>query len=156
MQMRGEYVIQLPNCEKEIVLPNTLVQNGQNRLMQAALQSSAISGFAVGVMDEVPAYTALIANITTEPTSAGGYARQAIAASAAGWTISSVNGEARCESATVTFTASGADFSRAFSRFFLIDTSVGGDLISYSSPLNASILLLDGQSFSLRYRLYYK
>ena len=154
MSFRGEFVCFDHQKNKELVVPNTVIQLGQTRLMQAAMQGNSIAIFNLGVIDEVPSYTDNVADLTTEPTSAGGYARQAINGDAVDWTITSVNGEARVESKTVTFTASGADFSRAFSRFFLMEN--GGNLIACSSPLPNAVLLLDGQSYSIRYRLYYK
>ena len=90
-----------------------LVQ-GDNVIVPAA------GDFFVGVCDQIPVSDDTLASITSEPSSAGGYARQPLSRDATGWpTIDVVNGEVRWLSAAMIFAASGADFSTGFTRLFL-------------------------------------
>lgn len=155
--IRGEYVI-YPGEAREIIVKNTVLEKGQQRLMRSAFRAATggepIASFDLGLFEEVPAYDSAVADITTEPTATGGYARKTIAATTANWTITSVNNEAMVESATQTFTATGADFSRTFSRMFLMETS--GEIISYSAALQVPRLLLDTESFPVKYRFFFE
>jgi hypothetical protein len=153
MKFKGRYILYFKG-QKPIILENSIVGLGQQRLLQAAIQGVTlpITAFQVGLMDETPAYGANLASITTEPTAAGGYARQTLNANTTDWTVNSSGDEYYAESALLTFTATGADFSRTFSRMFLMESA--GELISYSSPLAAPLLLLDTQSFQARYQIY--
>jgi len=127
-----------------------LVQ-GDNIIVPAA------GNFFVGVCDQVPAFSDTLASITTEPTSAGGYARLALTRDATGWpTIDLVNGEIRWLSKVLNFAASGADFSTAFTRLFLCNVASGtsGKLFAYTGAYSSEILLLDGQDKDVRFEIY--
>lgn len=155
---RGEFLLYNKGNLVRDIIPNTVVEAGQKRMLEAVFQNATagkpMGTLQISLIDEVPAYGALIAAITTEPTSQGGYARQSLTAVIANWTVDSINGEGRVTSSTVTFTASGADFSRTFSRFMLSETSA--EIISYSSPISAPRLILNGQSQAVAYRMYKK
>ncbi len=154
---RGEF-IQIEDDGSEVIICNTVVEQGQIRLFEAVFQNQTaakpMGTLEIGLIDEIPAYNGLIAALTTEPTAQGGYARKPLTPVIANWTVDSINGEGRVTSATVNFAAVGADYSRAFSRFFLAE--VGGEIISYSSPISAAKLILNGQSQNIAYRMYNK
>jgi len=157
--MRGQYRLFLP--EGEIVLPNTVVDNGESNFLKAIFQNAfPIAGggnFYIGLCDQVPAETDTLGSITTEVTVGGGYARIPITRDAVGWpTVDSVNGDARIVSKQVTFAASGAGFDKAFTRAFLCDAASGstGNLFSYSAALTQGVLLAAGSSFPLQYEFF--
>lgn len=154
----GEYLIYNKGGLIKYIIPNTVTEQGQIRMYEAVFQNATagkpMGSLEISLIDEVPSYSGLIAAITTEPTSQGGYARQVLTATTANWSVDSINGEGRVTSATVTFTASGADFSRAFSRFMLSEQ--GKEIISYSSPIASPRLILDSQSQIVAYRMYKK
>ncbi len=155
---RGEYFYLNPITGEEVIVCNTIVEQGQQRILEAVFQNQTaakpMGTLEIGLIDEVPAYGGLIAALTTEPTAQGGYARQTLTPVVANWTVDSINGEGRVTSATVAFSAVGNDFSRTFSRFFLAEN--GGEIISYSSPISAAKLILNGQTQNIAYRMYYK
>jgi len=154
--MRGEYLVYNKGGLVKDIIPNTVVQQGQLRIYQSVFNNASV-GMPMGTMeialiDEVPSYLGLIAAITTEPTVQGGYARQPLLADTANWTVDTINSEGRVTSATVTFTATGADFSRPYSRFMLVEQ--GAELVSYSSPIDSPTTVLTGQSVLVAYRMY--
>lgn len=156
MGFRGEFVELNKGGLVKNIIPNTVVQQGQQRILEAAFQNlttlKPLGTLEIALIDEVPAYGDLIAAITTEPTSAGGYARQTLTPVIANWVVDSVNGEARVTSAVVSFTATGADYSRTYSRYMLSEASA--EIISYSSPISAPRLILDGETVNTQYRMY--
>lgn len=160
--MRGEYLIWDPTKnESPIVIPNLITNEGEVEFLKMIMQDvTAIAGganFYIGMLDETPTEALTLAGITTEPSSAGGYSRKSVVRSAVGWpTVAAIGGHNCITSAAVTFAASGADFSRTFSRLFLTDQASGtaGKLYSISGPLVSPLLLVDGQSRNVQYRLY--
>lgn len=170
--MRGEYIfwpLHRPTLDwaaiagrrKQLVIPNRVVDEGEEEFLKMIFQDvTTIAGGAnwyVGLCNQTPAETDTLASISTEPSGAGGYARQALVRSNVGWpTIGVAGGHKYIESATVTFSASGADFSVAFTRFFLCSPASGtsGKLYSFSGALTAALLIADGQSYAAKYRLY--
>ena len=155
--------LQLPSSE--IRIPNIVVLEGKEQFLRAVTRNEdmGLTGgppplFYIGLCDQVPNAADTLTSITTEPTSAGGYARIGIERSSVGWpTIDEVNGVKRAMSKIVTFAASGADYSGAFSRAFLCSVSSGttGFLFSYSGALSVPITLLDGESVDVQYELYF-
>lgn len=136
--------------EGEVAFIKMLLQ-GDNTIVPAA------GNFYLGLCDQIPSKADSLASITTEPTSAGGYARIAVTRDAAGFpTIDQVGGESRGLSIVKTFSAVGADFSRAFTRVFLTDAASGsvGTLFGYSGAYSSSILLLNGQSQNVQFAFY--
>ena len=122
--MHGEFLELNKGGLIKNIIPNTVVEQGQIRLLESVFQNATagkpMGTLEIALIDEVPAYGALIAAITTEPTVAGGYARQALTAVLANWTVDSVNGEGRVTSAVVSFAAVGANYSRTYSRYMLL------------------------------------
>lgn len=172
MKLQGRYHIWLPRKtslvlspfhhmgEPDIIMPNLITDEGLADMLKAWLQDVAtVAGAAnyyIGMCDQTPAAGDGIANITSEPSAAGGYARQAIPRSAAGWpTFTTVNGYPAIRSTTETFTASGADFDKAFTRLFLTDAVGGGatKLLSYSGALTTALIVPNGQSFQAQYEI---
>lgn len=161
--MRGEYLFwDLAQPFREpVVVPNLIPDDGETEFLKMIFQNvSAVAGgadFYVGLCDQVPTESLLLSGITTEPTGAGGYARQPLTRDSTDWpTIATVNGHLCITSVPVTFTATGADYSRTFSRFFLTSVASGsaGKLYSVSGPLVSPLLIIDGASYDAAYRLY--
>ncbi len=159
--MRGQFVID-PGTPQEQVVPNIVVQEGEESflkmLAQADVADVSVGGnFFFGLCNYVPLFDDVLSDVLLEPSSAGGYARQAITRDATGFpTISLVNGVFRARTANITWTASGADFDQAFTRLFLCNVSSGtaGILYSVSGALVAPITLLDGNSHVAQYELF--
>lgn len=122
---------------------NTIVASGGN--------------FYLGACNQTPAKSDTLASITTEPTSAGGYARLPLVRNSTDFpTIGQVDGESRILSILATFSAVGADFSGPFSRLFLTNVVSGssGILLAYSGAYSSAIQLLNGQSQDLQFEFY--
>lgn len=159
--MRGQFVFELEDG-KEIVVPNTVTDEGEESYLKMLFQGdntivAAGGNFFVGLCDQVPNEIDTLAAIASEPSGAGGYARIAIERNTVGWpTINTVNGRKRIISKSVVFTATGVDFSTAFSRAFLCDVVSGsvGTLFSYSGALTQALLLTAGNSFTMRYEVF--
>ena len=159
--MRGQFRFTLPNGE-EIIVPNIITDQGEEDLLKMILQAdvaivSAGGNWFVGLCEETPGETDTLASISTEPTSAGGYARQPIARNTTGWpTISQVNDAFRGLSLQITFAASGADFSRTIQRAFLTNVVSGtaGRLFAYSGLLPNPLLITDGNNLPVKYELF--
>jgi hypothetical protein len=171
--MRGRYHIWLPQPtwkvvspmhhmgEADFILPNLVTDEGEEHFLKAILQNvfpiAGGANFYIGMCNQIPADTDLLTDISTEPTATNGYARQAITRDAIGWpTLATVNGHISLQSTTETFTASGGDFSAAFTRLFLTDQLSGttGDLYSYSGALTTPVTVLATQSFQAKYELF--
>ncbi len=139
-----------------------LVQEGAEEFGKILVQGDNIivpsaGNFYVGVCDQTPDFADTLTDISTEPTSAGGYARLPVTRDATGWpTIDVVNGEVRWLSKNLTFAASGADYSRAFTRLFLCNVAscTAGKLFCISGAYSSDMLLLDGQNKIVRFELY--
>lgn len=161
--MRGEYVlVNKAFPDKEIIIPNNIVAEGAESFLKMAVQASVADvssggNFYLGLCGNVFATTLTLSTLTGEPTATNGYSRQAIARNGTGWpTITAINGVYYAETAQADFTASGGDFSAAISRFFLCNASSGasGILYSLSGPLGTAITITDGQTYSIKFRLF--
>lgn len=166
--MRGEYVITIhkggDEDDEEIIVPNTLVQEGQEKLWHALFNNDDLTDvfFEFGAFAEVPVYTTLhAAQYVSEPTiGIGAYSRQV--QNPTGWTIVAVNNEVYAESPSQVFTATGADFDKPIDRFFMVlvieepAATTNRYLASYSSALAAPVTVLDTQSYTVKYRAYFK
>jgi len=155
--MRGQFVIILPNGN-EIILPNTVVQEGANAYLARIFQGASITGFFIGLCDQGPVHTDTLSNIATEPTiGVNGYARQALVQNGTDWpTIATQNEETSIESKQVDFVASGGDFDNAHSRLFLCSvlTGAAGVLYAYSAALQVATTVLDTETFSAKYQMF--
>ena len=144
--MRGQFIIMLPGGD-EIILPNTIVEEGAEAYLARIFQNASITGFFVGLCDQGPVHTDTLTSISTEPTiGVNGYARQALVQNGTDWpTILTQNEETSIESKQVDFTASGGDFDTAHSRLFLCSvlTGTSGILYAYSAALQVATTLLD-------------
>lgn len=158
----GRFHVLLPGFAEPLVIPNLVTDQGEESFLKmiwrADVAEVASGGnWYLGLCEEVPGEADTLVSITTEPTSAGGYARQPFTRDATGVpTIEQISDAYRALSAQVTFTATGADFSRTFQRLFVTNVLSGtaGRLFAYSGPLPDPVQILDGQSFVARYESY--
>lgn len=170
--LNGVFVFDFPRSVVErckiaphLEIPNMVVSQGREQFLRGicANESMGLTGgpptnFHLGLCNQTPDLADTLVDLTTELTAAGGYARQAITRDSVGWpTFDTVSGINRARSKILTFTASGADFSGAFSRAFLCSVASGtvGNLFAVSGALTVPVTLLNGESFQLRYELYF-
>lgn len=159
--MRGQYIIRSKNLGK-IIVPNRITAEGKDAFLKMLLRADAtfVAGggnFYVGLCNQVPDLADTLADLTSEPSSAGGYARLPITRDSAGWPdIEVVSEDTVLRSAVMNFAAAGADYSTAFSRLFLCNVLSGtsGILFSYSGPIATPLLITDGNSIDVQYELY--
>jgi len=161
--MRGEYIL-VNEDGSETVIANSLIEEGLEQLITTLFNYDDITGhnFIFGAFAEVPVYGATLqAQYTTEPTiGVGAYARQSV--NPTGWAIVAANNEVYAESPLISFTATGADFDKSFNRLFMavrIENPAATFveyLTSVGSALAAMETVLDGQTFSIKYRLFFK
>lgn len=139
-----------------------LTTEGEEALLAMLFQGDttpvdAGANFYLGLCNQTPDKADTLADISTEPTVANGYARKAISRDVTGFPIiEQVNGESRIVSLVLTFTAAGGDFDASFTRAFLTDASSGssGTLIGYSGAYATPVLLSDGQSQQIKFEFY--
>jgi len=132
-----------------------IVTEGEEALLKMLFQGdntivAAGGNWYLGLCEQTPTKADDLTSITTEPTSAGGYARIAIARNTTDFptaNIGQVSGETRILSVLKTFSAVGADFSRTFDRAFLCNVASSGQ---YSSPIQ----LLNGESQDIQFEFY--
>lgn len=159
--MRGQFRCNLPGIG-EFIVPNIVTDQGEEDFLKMIWQAdvaivAAGANFFIGLCSETPGETDTLADITTEPTSAGSYARLPFARNSTGVpTITQVNDAFRALTLEIIFTPSGADYSRTFQRIFITNVVSGtaGRLFAYSGLLPNPILLLDGVAFSIKYESY--
>jgi len=157
--MRGQFI--LP--KRGLIIPNIIVEEGAVSFMRMITQAnvsdvSSGGNFFLGLCGENGVGpTATLASITDELSATNGYAREAFTRDTTGWpTQDIVNGQARAKTKTITFTASGGDFSAAYSRLFICNVASGasGILYSFSSRVDPAILVLNGNDEDLQYEFF--
>ena len=139
-----------------------LTQVGKDALLKMAFQGdntiiAAGANFYLGLCNQIPVADDILADITTEPLVANGYARKAIARNTTGFpTVEIVNGETRILSLVVDFAAAGGDFSASFNRAFICSAASGsvGTLFGYSGAYATPILLADGQNQQMKFEFH--
>ncbi len=159
--LHGQYRF-FPGTKKEFVVPNLVTDEGEQSFLKMIMQADVIdvpagNNFFLGLCEETPGETDTLATITTEPTSAGGYARQSFARNTTGVpTIEQIADAFRAVSLQLTFAASGANFSRTIQRAFLTNVVSGtaGILFSYSGLLPNPLTVLDGTSLPVKFELF--
>lgn len=155
--MRGQFIITPPDG-KQIIIPNTIVAEGAEDMLARIFQGASITGFYVGLCDQVPDNADTLSDITTEPTiGTNGYARVNLAQNGTDWpTIDTADGESYIESKQCDFTASGGDFDAAHTRLFICSVATGfvGTLFSYSAALASSFTVTDTVTWSAKYQMY--
>jgi len=161
--MRGEFTI-YPGTKKELVIPNFITDTGELSFLKMLMRDD--QGLVAGggnwyfglCGNTVVNETATLPDVTDEVAAANGYVRQPVPRSLAGWpTTEQVNSVYRIVSAVFTFTASGGDYDKAFTRLFLTDVASGltpGFLFALSRPLLVPFLLIDGQNYPATYSIY--
>lgn len=160
--MWGQYVITDRKTGERITVKNRITTEGKTAFLKMLLRDDATyvaagGNFYIGLCDQVPALADTLADLSSEPSAAGGYARAAITRDSSGWpTLEAALEDMVLRSAVITFTASGADFDMPFSRLFMCDVASGtsGTLFSYSGALTTPITILDGESKDVQYELY--
>lgn len=151
-----------PDTPKEVQIHNNFLTEGEEAFLkmifQAATGDVAVGGnFYIGLCGVNFANTDTLATLGGEPSAAGGYARIAAIRSAVGWpSVAKVGGVWRAKTGTLTFAASGANFSTSIRRAFLcnVASGSGGKLFSVSGALADPILVLDGASLPMIYEAY--
>lgn len=141
-----------------------IVTEGEEALLKMIFQDddTIVAGggnWYLGLCEQVPVKGDTLSDITTEPTSQGGYARIAIARNSTDFptaNIGQVGGETRILSLVKTFSAVGDDFSRTFDRAFICNVASGsaGILIAYTGQYSSPILLLDGNTQDVQFEFY--
>ena len=156
--MRGEY----KHLNSGLLIPNHVTNEGETAFIKMIAQAavgdvSAGGNWYFGLMEDATGEALQLTDIAGEPSAAGGYVRQAIVRDGVGFpTIGVNNGIAYAETATIAFTASGADFDTAIWRLFMCNVVNGtaGLLFAISSPLDAALLILDTETHNFNYRLW--
>ena len=160
--LHGRFIF-YPSDSSRIILPNIIPDDGESEYLKMIVQAdvaliAAGANFFVGLTSGTFTGSSILSTATAnEPLVANGYARQAISRDATGWpTIDSIGGIGRAQSITVTFTASGGNFDKTFTRAFLTEASAGsvGKLLGVSAALATAIQLNNGQSFAMKYELF--
>lgn len=159
--MRGQFEILLPN-KKQLIIPNRIFDAGEQSFLKQITRAdvtdvSSGGDWYFGLCGANTAEDTDLSTLVGEPSTAGGYARQAITRDATGWpTIGSVNGVGYALTANIAFAASGADFSTSISRLFLCNVASGtsGILYALSGPLPTAVLVADGETLTTKYRLF--
>ena len=154
--MRGQFIVTPPNGDK-IIVPNTITEEGAEAYLDRIFRNNSITGFYVGLCNQVPANADTLASITSEPTVTNGYAREQLQQNSTDWpTIDTENEESYILSKQIDFTASGGAFSTAFSRLFLCSVASGttGVLYAYSAALTVPVTLADGVTWSAQYQMF--
>ena len=162
MKLYGEYTL-FPGTKKQLVIPNFMTDQGNQAFLKmiARDDQGLVAGggnWYIGLCgNAAQGITATLSSITDEVSETNNYSRQAVPRSLAGWpTDEKVNTVYRIITQEITFSASGGDFDKSFTRLFLTNVSTGtaGLLFSFSRPLNVPFLLTSGQSFPTTYTLY--
>lgn len=155
--MRGEFIITPPNGGK-IIVPNTIVAEGAEAYLARIFQGASITGFYVGLCDQVPDNADVLTDITSEPTiGVNGYARVNLAQNGTDWpTISTEDEESFILSKQCDFTGSGGAFDAAHTRLFLCSVATGtaGTLYAFSAALASAVTVADGVTWSAQYKMY--
>lgn len=159
MKICGRFRIIRQDGTEEVV-QNAWVSEGVEALLKMFAQGNnvivaAAANFYIGLCTGDTA--ANLAAIATEPSAAGGYARQGFARSVIGVpTIDTSGGTWRFVSTVETFAATGADYSVTFDRLFLCSVAAGtaGILFAYTAALAAPIQISDGELIQVVYEGY--
>lgn len=161
--MHGQFTfLNLPGHPPKFTIPNMIVDEGEASFLKMILQGNVVDvalggNFYLGMTNQAPTETDILASITTEPGATGGYARKALARNAVDFpTLFQSNGVWGLRSKLVVWTPSAADYDTPFTRVFLCNVASGsvGVLFSYSGPLLQETTPLDGVSVNVYYELF--
>lgn len=162
--LHGKGIFTFKQNGEEIRIPNIIVDDGEETYLKMIFQGDVAviplgGNFFLGLCGEVAvAPDAILADITDEPTTTNGYARQAIERNTTGFpTVDTVNGVKRAKSKDVIFTATGGDFSVPITRAFLCDVVLGsaGLLFAFSGKLPNPITVSPGTPLTTFYECYF-
>lgn len=127
-------------------------------MMRGTTSDVSVAGdYYVGICGAAATAADTLASVAGEPDATGGYARQPVTRDGTGWpTIAKINGIWRALSQTITWTATGGDFSQAVNRLFLTNAASGttGKLYGYSAALATPVSIPDGKSYQANFELY--
>lgn len=155
----GAYTL-YPGEERELIVPNSIVQDGLPSLLAMMLQAdnSIVAGganFYMGLCTDTSVLHSM-ATLIGEP-SGNGYSRQAVNRSASGWPLIEIlNGNGHARTATVTFGCTGSNYNVSVSNIFLCSAAfgTGGKLFSFSASLPAPVQLTPGQTLPVAFDLF--
>lgn len=155
--MRGQYTY----VNKGIILPNTIMNEGEELLQKMAFRNEAIGGsgaFYVGLCQDVFSGKGMgLGDIIGEPDETNNYQRQILNRDTNDWNAPvTLNDVTNIKSTIVTFSAIGGDFSNAISRLFLTNAATGktGILFSISAALSTPKLIVDTESAQFQYDIF--
>lgn len=159
--MRGQFVF-WPETERQLVVPNNIMDEGAESFLKMIGQDdqtdvAAGADFYIGMCGKPFTTSDTLATLAGEPSGAGGYSRKAVSRDNVGFpSITQENGIWKMQSKVVNFVAGGADFSVSIWRTFLCNVGAGtaGKLFAVSGPLQAAHLVVDGETFPVRYEIF--
>lgn len=160
--MRGGFWLFPSDPKRRFFLPNTVVDEGEEKFMSMLCANEAIGGggnFYVGLCGDITGETLTLAGILGEPSTANGYGRIVVNRdeTGAGWPDSGfTNGNAYRRTGQLEFTATGGNYDTEVRRAFLCNVETGsvGTLFAISSALPASTLVTPTASLQLAYQLF--
>ena len=132
---------------------NTLLDDGEQMLLDIGFRAAAQGSFYLGVANDTPLETDTLADLAGEPVG-NGYARQALARNSTDWPVLALNsGDYQVISKLVTFTASGGSIGPV-NIMFLCDAASGtvGKYIAWAS-LSEAITLGDAESLGCKIKV---
>lgn len=155
----GGYFVENPGTRHEHTIKNTIVAQGGTLWLRAIFRGEATvpGSYYLGLSNA--AYTFDNATVTLlaagEPVG-NGYARKQLQANTGDWTVSEVNGVLQAQSKIVTFTCSGAQWTVAYTRMFLVDSASGnsGNIYAVSGPTPSPRTVLVGAGPSVQYNFW--
>jgi len=161
--LQGRFVITDKHGNPLHKLKNFITLAGAQSFLKMAARGDdtdvAFEGdFYIGMCSGAPTRSTALSGITGEPTATNGYAREAVERSSVGFpTLDVVADKARMTSLLLSFTATGGDFSAAFTRLFLCNVASGtsGILYAVSAALETEKLVVEDETLSAYYELYF-
>ena len=151
--LRGEFI-----RGDGLGIPNNISTYGASKLLDLAIRGAAATLY-FGLVRGFPAKAGLKSSLIEPTIGVGGYARQTLARSNAGFpTLSTLGTEAFVESADIVFPASG-NYSQAVNRIMLCDdlNNVAGNYMALSAPFPAELSITAATPIlqrTFKYRIY--
>lgn len=146
-----------PGTPQEIRVPNTIVEDGADKILRSVCRGEATlpAAFYMGLTNAAYEFDdADLDDIEAGEPVGNGYARQVLTRNTTDWNAPSLENNAmRCVSKSVTFTAS-AEWNVAWTRMFLANVASGaGNVFALSGALSPQTVLA-GAGPTLRYELW--
>lgn len=155
--MAGCFVLIDPITARETRMPNTIVEDGADKILRSVCRGEATlpAAFYMGLTNATYEFDdADLTDIEAGEPTGNGYARQALTRNTSDWGAPSLENNAmRCVSKSVTFTAS-SEWNVAWTRMFLANVASGaGNVFALSGALSPQTVLA-GNGPTLRYELW--